>query len=1063
MPRLLIMLVLALTGTGQEVDEGLKAAVEKFFAAQAAEDTDAYLALWSRTAKRPAAFQLQYVFDSGDDQFTGLEITRAVIEGETARVRGSITRVRTPTATGNRAAVPPPPFTGRSPFALAYVREDGEWKLLREGSPVDELADALIVETDPPARAALLAAESDLATPRLIDALGRRADPLAQRNDFKGAQQIYERALEAAIVIRDRKAEGLMLQNVANSLYYQRDFPGALARYENRLALEREVGNEAGVASALVGAATVKYATFEYSAALARYLEALALQEKLDDQASVATTLISTGNVRYVQGDFDVAIADYRRAVTLKRTFQDPAGAAMALEGLGRTYAAQGDYAAAFVAFASLLEDATRRTDLRRQASAWSSVGDVHTRLANLDAARAAYGESRAAHEAVKDASGAGRALHAIGTVELITGRLPRAETAFERSHASCATAMPADSDCMAGALVGLGFAQAAQERWDPAIASYRKAIDLLTVLRADEGSVRARVGLAEALIGKGEYVAAMTEAGAARNIAGGLGSDDLLWRVLVPFSRAQRKLERAADALESARAAVAAVRRIADAALTRPAFAAPRDVTLAYANLAILHGEAGDAAAAWDAVEEMRARALRNALAAHEREISRGMTEEERAAERALAVELTALHGLRDRETRMATPDRERVKRFDAAIAPLTEKRAVAQQQLFARLPDLAAWRGLAPPATHADLTPALLADGQLIVQFVVGDQELLVLTARRTADAVRSAAHLVPIKRTLLAEQVAQAVASIPLADDGLWRKEAHAISEVLLAPVLDQLATAKTVVIIPDDMLWRVPFEALPHGTSYLGDRVRVTYAPSVTAMVRERPEPGEPPAFRIAIVAGPSVPSVVVDSLKATAPTWTLRAPAAAIAQAARVEAVAGAEQVLLLAGDAATEEAVRGAAATASVLHLEGPVRVNAASPLFSPVLLAAPPVTSEAVPLARNGVLEAREVPAAGFTARLTVFADPAALSMRDAAAAVTALHWVWRAGGTEALLLRRWDGDEAAAHQLLAAFYEGVKAGASAADALHAAQQTLRKAGAPAASWAGWIVVSTR
>jgi CHAT domain-containing protein len=1060
MPQLLIVFALALAVTGQDVDEGLRTAVERFFATQAAEDTDAYLALWSRTAKRPAAFQLKYVFDSGNDQFTELEITRAVIEGETARVRGSITRVRTITPVGNRAATPPPPFTSRSSFALAYVREDGDWKLVREGAPVDELAEALIAETDPQARAALLAAEPDLATPRLIDALGRRADPFAQANDFKAAQQIYERAVEAAVLIRDRKTEGLMLQNVANSLYYQRNFPGALTRYEQRLALEREVNNEEGIASALVGAATVKYATFEYSAALALYLEALALQEKLDDQALVATTLISTGNVRYLQGDFDVAIADYRRAETLKRKYDDLAGAAMALEGLGRTYAAQGDYAAAFAAFASLLEDATRRKDLRRQASALSSVGDVHTRLANLDAARTAYDESRKANESVKDPAGAGRALQAIGIVELMAGRFPQAGAAYEKSHASCASAVPSDGECMARALVGLGYAQASQELWDPAIASYRKGIDLLTVLRADEGAVRARVGLAEALIGKGEFVAALIEAGAARDTAAGLGSDDLRWRALVSFSRAQRKLERSADALETARTAVTTVRKMADAALARPAFATPRDVTLAYANLAILHAEAGDAAAAWDAVEEMRARALRNALASNEREISRGMTDEERAAERALASELTALHGLRDRETGLAAPDQERVKRFDAAIAPLTEKRAAAQQQLFARLPDLATWRGLAPAATHADLTPALLDDGQLIVQFVVDDEEVLVVTAQRTGESVQTAAHLVPIERTRLAERVAIALESIPLADGDAWRKGAQDLIDPLLAPVFEQMATAKAVVIIPDEMLWRVPFEALPRPTSYLGDQVPVTYAPSVTAMIRARPEPGGPPAFRIAVVAAPSVPPGVVDSLKKTAPTWTLRAPDAAKAQAARVETVAGVEQVTLVAGDAATEEAVRGAAATASVLHLEGPARVNAASPLFSSLLLVPPPATTEAVPPAQNGVLEAREVPAAGFTTRLTVFADPAALSMRDAAAAVAALHWVWRAGGTETLLVRRWGGDDAAAHQFLAAFYERLKAGASAAAALHAAQETLRESGAPPAAWAAWMMV---
>lgn len=168
---------------------------------------------------------------------------------------------------------------------------------------------------------------------------------------------------------------------------------------------------------------------------------------------------------------------------------------------------------------------------------------------------------------------------------------------------------------------------------------------------------------------------------------------------------------------------------------------------------------------------------------------------------------------------------------------------------------------------------------------------------------------------------------------------------------------------------------------------------------------------------------------------------------------------------MVTGATATEEAVRSAAATASALHIEGPFRVNASSPLFSSVLLAAPEASVVPAPAAQNGVLEAREVPAAGFTNRVVVFADPAALSMRDSAAALPALQWTWRAGGIEALVVRRWASDDTVSAELMGAFYEALKGGASAPDALDAARSAVRKSSPalPPAAWAGWVVVSAR
>ena len=200
------MLVLAVCAVElqQEIDPALKAAVDRFFSTQVSEDVDGYLALWSRNAERPQLHQLRSIFDAGDDKFLDLEITRASIDGATARVRLAVTRVRTVVKMTNPDGSPRM-FSSRVQFSLSYVLEEGEWKLVREGSPVDELAVTLIQTNDAAIRAKLLQTETDLVTSRLVDAIGRRADQLAQRNEYRSALGVYERGLEVARAVGDRE------------------------------------------------------------------------------------------------------------------------------------------------------------------------------------------------------------------------------------------------------------------------------------------------------------------------------------------------------------------------------------------------------------------------------------------------------------------------------------------------------------------------------------------------------------------------------------------------------------------------------------------------------------------------------------------------------------------------------------------------------------------------------------------------------------------------------------------------------------------------------------------
>ena len=388
----LALLVTAFTGFAQDkaqvnvdvgvsVDPSLRAAVERFYAAQEDEDVAAYLSLWASTAQRPRPEQLKY---------PSIPATTSSLSSRS----GGSTPWRPHGRTGDcdphshecdgapsrRLA---DDFHMAMNVALTFVREGTEWKLVREGSAMDALADALIAAPTSEDREKLVATEPDLSAPALVMALSRQADTFAQNRSFPRAQKLYELALELATRLEQPKLQSELLQNIGNTMYYQRNFAGALRAYEQRLALERAAANDEGIASALVGIATAHYSQFEYTDALVSYREALAIHERRDDVPAIAITLVSTGNVQFVQGDFAGAIADYRRSRALFLKALDKRGEARALEGLGRSFAAQVDCVAALDAYSRVLEHGRSENDRGMAAPRFQASARFHFRLGN--------------------------------------------------------------------------------------------------------------------------------------------------------------------------------------------------------------------------------------------------------------------------------------------------------------------------------------------------------------------------------------------------------------------------------------------------------------------------------------------------------------------------------------------------------------------------------------------------------------------------------------------------------------------------------------------------------
>jgi CHAT domain-containing protein len=535
------------------------------------------------------------------------------------------------------------------------------------------------------------------------------------------------------------------------------------------------------------------------------------------------------------------------------------------------------------------------------------------------------------------------------------------------------------------------------------------------------------------------------------------LNNDDIVWRALTAEARALRRSGDRDKALAVARASVGVVERLHEAAVEKPATAIPSDAPAAFATLAVLQAESGDAVAAGASASRMRAVDLRNTLAVNEREISRGMSPELRDQERAAATELLSLLAQAARERSLPKPDKDRLATLDERMSVASRDRRTFMSELHERIPGLRLWRGLAPDPA-ADELAGVLVPGTVFLEFVVDEDDVLVIVSSTGSETVVSA-HATSLRRRVLAERVIALLHASTLRDRAAWRKAAFDVAQLIPQRFTSLLASASRIVIVPHDVIWRVPFEALPLGDGYLGDRALVIYAGSRTALVGAAAHESTP-VRTVAAVGAPELSAAAKALLLQTAPGWNLRSADAASRETAALSG-AGKEDLVLLAGANATEAAFREKTAAASAVHIAAPFRINGASPLFSPIVLAGDPTNRAAED---NGALETREVMNLRLAARVAVLSDGAATSMLDGASAAGVVQWAWLAAGVPSVMIARWTTDPAASDALLVEFYRRIRAGATPAEALHRARAAIRSKPEWAAPfyWAGWMVTGT-
>lgn len=1062
------LLQLALLFVGQEATpasapsekDAIRALVVAYYQAQTATDADKAAPFWSTNVNpRMSRESFLAVFGAGAAEYTP-EIQALAIQGSEARVRVSVAVARTIVRNDVPTVV-------RQTMVNAQLwrKEGTAWKLVREGPPAEDFADQLLA-APATGRAGLLEANPLELTSGLRYVLAQRGSNLAGLMQYEKAGELFDLALLVARAAKDRRAQSETLQNIANAYYFRATRPGAAGAaalfdkaadsYRERLALGRDMADEEGIAASLLGLATVSYSRGDYTPALGYYREALAIYERRDEGTSIGRTLVSVGNIQFLQAEYDEAAASDRRALLLLIAGRDSQGATFARSGLARVFGAQGDLAAALDMYGQVLADtrAAAALDPRSKSNVVApleSIGDIHFRLGNIDRARAAFDEARRLADPVPAL--AARIYGELGLTEIVAGRFETAIADYTESRARYELAK--NPSGVGQAWTGIGFSHAAREKFADAIPAYRTAIRIFEAERENESAGRAWLGLSLAQSGALDHAAALESAGKVRVIAAGVRSDDLAWRAEVRAGEVLRKLARGDEALTAFRTAMTAIDRLAaDAPVNPDARRQLDDSASAWSGLALALAVRGDATGALAALEARRAHIRRVQLAPFQRDISRGTTPEERAGEQAIVRELISRRMQLKAEQSNGKPDPARVERLQQELAELITKRSDQQTRLYARLPELQQWRGLSAPAVAVN---SLVADNHaLIVEYLVGDEELLTVSVAHADGSPDVAATVTPLARRDLADRIERATQAATLADIVEWRKQTIALAASLLGPLASRLADRDRVIVVPDDVLWRVPFEALPVGEVDFASGRRVTYATSLATLSLQRRIPAvadaEPPG-RIAagIAAAPLIPEPIRAQLALTLQGWKEPDADAALA-AARDAAKPYGEAATVKTAVDASEAAARALLDHSDVMQVVAPLQMSGATPLFSSLLLAG---TGEAAEI--DGRWEAREWFSVQGRARVLVIPDASTLATAGVAGAMDTFAWAAAAANICSLVMGRSPDEGFAPAGFLAALHAELAQGTPIGAAWRLATISARaQAGAAPRGWAG-------
>ena len=714
----------------------------------------------------------------------------------------------------------------KTPYRIAFWF----WVLAAWGQPADSpytaLASQLFSAPDPGAREALLSSRKELVTPALVKAMNDLGGQIFDHRDYVNALKLYTLACGVAESIGDHV--GVAKCTYDSGLCHSRlsHADEALALYQQALPLFEANADHAGAVSVLNAIGVLLHHRGDLQESVYYFGQALTEADLAGSEVSVAQTQTNLGNAYRDLGNLRGAIQSMQKALETTRKLHMDRQSAWIMNNLGSVYYQQYDteLALSYHLQSLTLKEKQKDADPADIASSTMNVGLDYQMLGN-------YAKSAASYDRVLDLTAGGNspALHALVLYnygELLRRQGHNAQATVKLTAALGEAEKLPDRSTAAHCRITLGEIAIDDGRFEdglklgePALQYGRQTGEVRAITRADEV-----VGAALHALGRN--------------------------------AEAETAFQEAIRLTEELRFQLPGDQR------SNANFMNER--TSVFLRMAELEIGRGRPEAAMAYVERSKARALFDVLSSGRADITKAMSEDERRRETLLNRGISRLNEQILQETQRESPDRKRLTEFAVQLEKARNDHRSFEIALYAEHPQLKVQRVAFEPASPRDLVAALPDSNTALLEYTaIGDQlmYLFVITRAPGGAAAQLKLYKLPVRKDALDRDVARFREQVATRDLD-YRKLAISLYRDLIEPAADQLRGTTTLVIVPDGVLWQLPFQALENSPDHylLQDRA-VFYTPSFSVLhemqkLHQARKPGQPSLLAVEAARLPS---------------------------------------------------------------------------------------------------------------------------------------------------------------------------------------------------------------
>lgn len=898
---------------------------------------------------------------------------------------------------------------------LSFIVIQGqEGKVFRNQS---DLTTALIKSKSDAERAELLKINEATVTSEMGQMILGQALKLADEKKYEEAALYASVYSQIAAEYGSKSDLATALYILANMHLFQNNYETAIIYLDKSVRLAEEVGDKKLMINALYRGAVMKRSTGNYEQALADAEKCLKLCVELGDKNNGAKARLELGAATYMLGDYARSLKYYEDSKTAFQEIDFKVGVQTALDAIGAVYGAQRNYAQAVNYFKQSIALAESINNKEGIALSTNNLGVIHFFQGDYQGALESYRKSLEIAEEIGDKNTIALNLNNLGIAHFARGDDAKS---LEYSRKSLALAEQ------------IGDKERISESLNNIAKTHNRTGDL-----------------AEARVSVERAIAVAQQIKQWERLWEGHITAGKVYSALKRFDKAGYHFDQAILILERLRS------RVAGEEKSKSLFLSDK-VTPYHRMIDLLQSE-GRTIEAFGYAEKAKGRVLLDVLRGAKSKIIDLMTDGEKNEDRKLKKAVSVLMVEILAEENKEKPDQKLLNDLTQRLQKARQKEEDFLTRIYAANPGVKRRDATASTITLRRANDLLKNQSAATLEYVWAEDYvgLFVVTADDKSEQPMIRYFQLDVSPKDLKKRIenfVKAVTERRANFDVLGRD----LFEILVAPAAREIAGKTALCIIPDGLIWKVPFQALQNGDKYLLENHAVFLAPSLSVLDESRKFAARlvKPVGELLAFANPKF-SVKAENRQEVAGRENERGkkltplPEAENEGRAIARMYKGRSRLYTRSG--AQESRFKSEAGEYKVLHLATHGFLDDASPMFSYLVLA-PNLANQD----EDGLLTANEIMSLELNADTAILsACETALGEYRAGEGVIGMTWAFLAAGVPTIVSSQWSVETLSTTQLMTEYHRVLKNsrlnsgsadGAAKAEALRRAQLKLLK-----------------